>query len=238
MAFSNFFKQAQQKAQTISSDILESHQAKSLQTSMSTALLAARMILDHGKEQIRQTNLNSTLDKIGLSTTQKISLKALLQNTSATLETAEDAAKNLARQLSSAAPDIRENCFNQLLKVTSSFNIYNEDVADIIDELAEATGFPEGDLQRLKQKHGISFAPQEKAETNPYKIIGVPENASWRDVQKKYRTEISKVHPDKISQSNLSEAEKQAAIARASHLNAAKEILKKRLQPKPHSLQP
>lgn len=242
MPFSQFSK-ARNTASQFSKKLLESDEAKQLQTSIATIVFAGKIILDFGTAQIKESDIAARISNLELTLAQRLSLSAFVSGTSDKLEHVETYAKNLGDHIKDAAPEVRQKCFDQLLKTTKAFDAYTDNVEVILKRLAFYVEFPDDQYEALKQKHGLSSQPdsaekQQQADRrameqdpyatmNPYELLGVTKTTPLSDVRKKYRAEIQKTHPDRLASQGLSELALKRAEQKTSALNRAMETLKK-----------
>ncbi len=67
-----------------------------------------------------------------------------------------------------------------------------------------ALGLSPGEFRTLEQRrYQGAPAPQQKSNTNPYRVLGLKSDASIKDIKRAYRKQMSQNHPDKLVSKGL-----------------------------------
>ena len=121
------------------------------------------------------------------------------------------------------------------VQVAFSDGIVDEKEKSILYTIAEQLGFTRAELDRLLQMiegqqhfhQGQQQQQQQASADDSYKILGVDESATDKEVKRAYRKLMSQNHPDKLASKGLPEEMMNLAKEKAQDIQKAYETLRK-----------
>lgn len=116
------------------------------------------------------------------------------------------------------------------LEVLAEIALADGNVAPAADALlrrvARSLDVPETTVDALLARGRTRQGPPPPPRKDPYAVLGIPQEATDREIRKAYQRLIAQVHPDKLAARGASPEQVKDAHARAAEINAAYEQLR------------
>ncbi|MEH6451606.1 MAG: co-chaperone DjlA [Psychromonas sp.] len=193
--------------------------------------------LAKAKGQVTQTDIqvaNAIMDQMRLQGEAR-------QNAQASFSQGKEADFSLEETLSTFTQMVRgdRNVLQMFLgiqvQVAYSDGELHSKEKEILSAIAKHLGFSQFELDRLLQMiegqqhfhQGQQQQQQQATEEDSYKVLGIDESASDKEIKRAYRKLMSQNHPDKLASKGLPEEMMNLAKEKAQDIQRAYETLRK-----------
>jgi len=107
---------------------------------------------------------------------------------------------NAFKQLTQQQPHLRRMFIEILLNGALADGVISKSERQVLVRVASALGMSAEQLEQLiQQRHSYQQTPQTTSQSDPYKTLGIDQDANESDIKRAYRRLMSRYHPDKMS---------------------------------------